>query len=40
MEAYQLSEAEAYRKIQQYSMVKRRSIKDIAEAIIRSASKK
>ena len=40
MEAYQLSEAEAYRKIQQYSMAKRRSIKDIAEAIIRSASKK
>ena len=40
MEAYQLSEAEAYRKIQQYSMAKRRSIKAIAEAIIRSATKK
>ena len=40
MEAYQLSEAEAYRKIQQYSMAKRRSIKDIAEAIVRSAGKK
>lgn len=40
MEAYQLTESEAYSKIRQYSMAKRRSIKDIAEAIVRSANKK
>lgn len=40
MDAYQLSESEAYRRIQQYSMAKRKSIKDVAEAIVRSAQKK
>lgn len=39
MDAYNLSESEAYRRIQQYSMTKRRTIKDVAEAIIRSALK-
>ena len=33
-------EKEAYRKIQQYSMAKRKTIKEIAEAIIASAAKK
>lgn len=40
MEAYQLTESEAYSKIRQYSMAKRRPIKEIAEAIVRSANKK
>lgn len=39
MDAYNLSESEAYRRIQQYSMVKRKTIKDVAEAIIRAALK-
>ncbi|MDQ0202761.1 ANTAR domain-containing response regulator [Pectinatus haikarae] len=39
MDAYSLSESEAYRRIQQYSMAKRRTIKDVAEAIIRSTLK-
>lgn len=39
MDAYNLSESEAYRRIQQYSMVKRKTIKEIAEAIVRSATK-
>lgn len=40
MDAYNLSEAEAYRRIQQYSMIKRKTIKEIAESIIRSASRR
>ena len=36
---YNLSESEAYRRIQQYSMAKRKTIKEVAEAIIRSALK-
>ncbi len=40
MDAYQLSETEAYRRIQQYSMSKRISIKEVAEAIIGAAKKK
>ena len=39
MDAYNLNESEAYRRIQQYSMVKRKSIKEGAEAIIRSVLK-
>jgi AmiR/NasT family two-component response regulator len=39
MDAYGLTESEAYRRIQQYSMAKRKSIKDVAESIIRSALK-
>lgn len=40
MDAYKLSETEAYRRIQQYSMSKRISIKEVAEAIIRAAKNK
>lgn len=40
MDAYSLSESEAYRRIQQYSMSKRKSIREVAEAIIDSATKK
>lgn len=40
MDAYNLSENEAYRRIQQYSMSKRKSIREVAEAIIDSATKK
>ena len=39
MSAYNLSEQEAYRRIQKYSMAKQKTIKEIAEAIIRSATK-
>lgn len=37
MELYHISENEAYRRIQQYSMKKRRSLKSVAEAVIASA---
>lgn len=40
MTAYGITESEAYRRMQRYSMVKRRSIKEIAEAIVRSGLKK
>jgi response regulator NasT len=40
MDAYNLSESEAYRRIQQYSMSKRKSIREVAEAIIDAATKK
>lgn len=40
MDAYGISEGEAYRRIQQYSMAKRKTIKEVAEAILRSALKK
>lgn len=36
MDAHNLSEAEAFRRIQQFSMIKRRTIKNVAEAIIKS----
>ena len=39
MDAYNLNESEAYRRIQQYSMIKRKTIKEVAEAVIRSALK-
>lgn len=39
MDAYNLNESEAYRRIQQYSMAKRKTIKEVAEAIIRSVMK-
>ena len=39
MDAYNLSEQEAFRRIQQYSMAKRKTIKEVAEAIVRSALK-
>lgn len=40
MDAYNLNESEAYRRIQQYSMSKRKSIREVAEAIIAAAVKK
>ncbi len=39
MDAYSLSESEAYRRIQQYSMAKRKTIKEVAQAIIDSVLK-
>ena len=40
MDAYNLSESEAFRRIQQYSMAKRKSIREVAESIIDAAKKK
>lgn len=40
MDAYSISESEAYRRIQRYSMMKRMTIKDVAEAVVRSGVKK
>jgi response regulator NasT len=40
MDAYNLSEQEAFRRIQQYSMAKRKSIREVAEAIIEASKKK
>lgn len=40
MDAYNLSETEAYRRIQQYSMSKRKSIKTVAESIVEAAMKR
>lgn len=40
MDAYNLTESEAYRRIQQYSMSKRKSIGDVAQAIVDAAIKK
>lgn len=39
MDAYNLSESEAFRRIQQYSMSKRKSIREVAQAIIAAATK-
>ncbi|MDU4961469.1 MAG: response regulator [Sporomusaceae bacterium] len=39
MEAHGLTENEAYRRIQQYSMNKRKSIREVAELIINAATK-
>ena len=39
MEAHGLTENEAFRRIQQYSMNKRKSIRDVAEMIIHAATK-
>lgn len=39
MDAYNLNESEAYRRIQQYSMAKRKTIKEVAQAIIDSVLK-
>lgn len=39
MQVHNLSENEAYRRIQQYSMSKRKSIREVAEAIIAAATK-
>lgn len=39
MNIYNLSEQEAYRRIQKYSMAKQKTIKEVAESIIRSVTK-
>jgi response regulator NasT len=39
MDVHNISEAEAFKRIQKYSMAKRKTIKEVAEAIIRSAVK-
>ena len=39
MAAHGISESEAYRRIQRYSMMKRKSIKEAAEAILRAKPK-
>jgi len=39
MDAHNISESEAFKRIQKYSMAKRKTIKEVAEAIIRSATK-
>lgn len=40
MDTYNLTETEAYRRIQQYSMSKRKAIKDVAEAIVGASQKR
>jgi two-component system, response regulator PdtaR len=40
MDTHSLSENEAYRRIQQYSMSKRKSIREVAEAIVEAAVRK
>ena len=39
MAVHHLKEKEAYRRIQQYAMTKRMTVKDVAEAIVRAAVK-
>lgn len=39
MDAYNITESEAFRRIQKYSMAKRKPVKEVAEAIIRQATK-
>ena len=39
LDAYNITESEAFRRIQKYSMSKRKTIKEVAEAIIRQATK-
>lgn len=40
MNAHNISESEAYRRIQRYSMMKRKTIKEVAEAIVRAGLRK
>lgn len=40
MDSLQISESEAFRRIQQYSMNKRKSIREVAESIIESTGKR
>ena len=37
VDIYSISENEAYRRLQQYSMKKRKSIKEVAQAVVKSA---
>ena len=40
MAMHHLSEPEAYRRIQQYAMMKRKTLKEIAEAVVKAAGGK
>lgn len=40
MDVHNISESEAYRRIQRYSMMKRKSIKEVAEAVVRAGLRK
>ena len=40
MQAHNISEAEAYRRMQRYSMEKRLSLKEVASAVVKAGSKK
>ena len=40
MDAHNISESEAYRRLQRYSMMKRKTIKEVAEAIVRAGLRK
>ena len=37
VDIYSISESEAYRRLQQYSMKKRKSMKEVAQAVVKSA---
>ena len=39
MDLYHISEHEAYRRLQQYSMKNRKSLKAVADAVVASAEK-
>lgn len=39
MDAYNITESEAFRRIQKYAMSKRKTVREVAEAIIRQATK-
>ena len=39
MQAHNLSEVEAYRRIQSYAMAKRKTMKEVADAVIRASKK-
>ena len=40
MQAHNISEAEAYRRMQRYSMEKRLSLKEVASAVVKAGSKR
>ena len=40
MKAHGISEDEAYRRLQRYSMEKRRPLKDVAAAVVQAGTKK
>ena len=40
MQAHNISEAEAYRRMQRYSMEKRLSLKEVAAAVVKAGSKR
>ena len=40
MQAHNISESEAYRRMQRYSMEKRLSLKEVAAAVVKAGSKR